>query len=474
MQEPNPKQVPAYVPELARTAFSLAISQMYDRKVYDDFPGRCQHCGSGNCVKNGNLDTLFAKLISPKGNFVDVNVLLQRYICNDCGGTYTSHGPFYDGATYGAPIVDVALALSMEHPGYAVERTLANFGIQISTDAVLDYVRLFADRAKQLAPLIEGQGEGLYAINMLKILFGVDNAGQLKEKLPEVSVESLTDETYLRRKGALRKIVGEIVEGKKRVVHRGMKGDMVVDNEDGKASFPESFTLALSYLPGAEAYASLICTKQSFNQMLAEILFRALEGTSFNMTDGSRNYNGVKDHILDPVHRTRTELRHDPKFKELKKKLAETAKKVGEADKKVRKAESEEEEDEEKAKKSGQEKKRAAEEKARKLEEVTDYAKGRYQEVLKSTLEQVRREHPELFDERGQFKGKAITSNGAEGGNWRVKNAVRVPYARSDSAAGKSILATIRDSVSTIRAGRAVESIANVVGVFTFGRVMTA
>jgi hypothetical protein len=456
MQEPNPKQIPVYVPELARTAFSLAISQMYDRQVYDDFPGRCQHCGSSNCVKNGHLAALFAKLISPKGNFVDVSVLLQRYICNDCGGTYTSHGPFYEGATYGAPIVDIALSLSMEHPGYAVERTLANFGIQISTDAVLDYVRLFADRAKRLAPLIEGQGEGLYAINMLKILFGVDNAGQLKEKLPEVSIESLTDETYLRRRGALRKIVEEILEGKKKIVHRGMKGDMVVDNDgDGKASFPESFTLALSYLPGAEAYASLICTKQPFNQMLADILFRALEGTSFNMTDGSHNYNGVKDRVLDPVHRTRTELRHDPKFREFKKELTEAGKKVRES-------------------KSEDEKKQAIDGRKEKLEKAAQYAKAKYQDVLKSTLEQVRTEYPGLFDDKGNFTGSAITNNGAEGGNWRVKNAVRVPYARSDSAAGKSILATIKDSVSTIKAGRAVQSMANMIGAFTFGRVMMA
>jgi hypothetical protein len=86
----------------------------------------------------------------------------------------------------------------------------------------------------------------------------------------------------------------------------------------------------------------------------------------------------------------------------------------------------------------------------------------------------VRSEHPELFDEKGKFTERAITSNGAEGGNWHVKNAVRVPYARSDSAAGKSILATIRDSISTIRGGRAAESIANMVGAFTFGSVMMA
>lgn len=87
----------------------------------------------------------------------------------------------------------------------------------------------------------------------------------------------------------MKQLVQEILDGEKRLVYRGMKGDMVVNTHDGKASFPESFTRPLSYLPGAEDYASMICTKQSFNQMLAEILLKALEGGSFNMTDGSRN-----------------------------------------------------------------------------------------------------------------------------------------------------------------------------------------
>jgi hypothetical protein len=126
----------------------------------------------------------------------------------------------------------------------------------------------------------------------------------------------------------------------------------------------------------------------------------------------------MKNHVLNPVHKTRTELKHDQKFKEMKDGLKKSDKKVKEA-------------------KSEEEKKQAADDRKRKLEEVPQYAKSRYQQVLTSTIEQVRSEHPELFDEKGKFTERAITSNGAEGGNWRVKNAVRVPYARSDSAAGK-------------------------------------
>lgn len=453
MRQPNQKQITVYVPEFVRVGLGLAISQMYDGKVFDDFPGSCQRCGSRNCVRNGRDDVLFAKLISPKGGFIEVRVLLQNYLCNDCGKPYLSRGPFYEGAIYGAPIVDTALMLSMDSSSYGVERAMMNLGIQVSEDTALDYTRLFAERAKQLAPLIEGQGEGLYAINMLKLLFGVNNAKELKEKLPEMDVSSVSDETYLRKKGALKKFIEELVNSDGKVVPRGLNRDIVV--KDGKAAFPDSFTLALSYLPGAEAYASLICTAQSFNQLLADILFRALKGTPFNVTDGSRNYNGVKDRVLDPVHRTRSELKHDPKFREMKKEAEELRKEIGEA------------------KGNGEKEKLAEERLIEKVGEIASYAKGKYQDMLGSTLEDLKAKHPECFDKDGGFNGH-VTSNCAEGGNWRMKYAVRVAHARTDTAAGKSILAAIKDSVFTVRGVKVRESIANKLGLFAFGRVMGA
>lgn len=453
MQIPNPKSVPIYVPEFLRVGVALGLSLMYDGQVYDDFDGICQHCGATDCRKLGFEKSVVANLIGKEGTLIPVTAYKQRYYCNRCGRTYMTNGPFYEGTRYGTPVVDLALALSTENSAYGVERALASMGLQVDSDTVLDYVRLFAERAKEYAPLVKGGG--LYGINLLKILFGVNDAEELKRKLPDdISLESLSDEAYLRKKGALKKILEEVTEGTKKLVHRGVRGDMVVDGSDGKASFPDSFTLALSYLPGAEAYASLICTPQPFNQMLADILFRALEGTSFNMTDGSHNYNGVKNHVLDPVHRTRSELKHDPKLREMKKELQERKRKVEEAE-------------------GEEEKKRAIEGVGRKLEEVSDYARAKYQGVLASTVEQVRREHPELFDEHGDFKGKAMTSNGAEGGNWRLKYAVRVPYARDDSAAGRSLLAALKDSVFSLRGGKAKESMANALGFFSFSNVMT-
>ncbi len=285
MRNPIPKQIPIYVPEFLTMGMRLVMAMMYDGRVYDDFPGRCQRCGSGNCIKLGFVEATFVKMIV-KGGFADVKVYLQRYKCRDCGSLYISNGPFYPKTRYGSPIVDLALMFSMDNSSYGVERAMTSLGIQLSEDTSLEYVRLFADRCRERASLTSRE-DSLYGINVLKVIFGVSDAKELAEKLPDLDTESLSDETYLRKRGALKKLIEELNGAvQKKVVHRG-DGEKDVLLKDGRPTFPESFTLALSYLPGAEAYASLINTPQPFNKLLAEILFKALKGSSLKVTDGS-------------------------------------------------------------------------------------------------------------------------------------------------------------------------------------------
>ncbi|MGC8970560.1 MAG: hypothetical protein ACP5LG_08460, partial [Conexivisphaera sp.] len=140
MRPPNPKEIPEYMPEFLRMGVQMALSIMYDGKVYDDHIDRCPYCGSGNIKRAGYKGKVFAYLIAPgrpegeeddgrgsverKGNLIPVRVYRQRYICNSCGGIYVSRGPFYGSTKYGAPIVDLALALSMEHSSYQVEEMM--------------------------------------------------------------------------------------------------------------------------------------------------------------------------------------------------------------------------------------------------------------------------------------------------------------------------------------------------------------
>jgi hypothetical protein len=434
MQLPTPKAVPIYVPEFVRMGLGLAIILFYDGRIYDDFKGVCHRCGSRRYKKFGFVRQLFAKIIPADNKFLDVRVRLQRYKCLDCRTYYVSNGPFYKGTLYGSQIVDFALMLSMDNSSCSVERIMTNFGIQLGSDAILDYNRLFAARAKKVAPLTKEMSA--IGVNLLKVLFGVNNVRELGESLPEIDLQSLADETYPRKKGALKKFVEEVMGArKKRIVHRhrhrGLSNkDIVV--KDGKVVFPESFTLALSYMPGAEAFASLICTEGPFNQILAGALWKALEGSSFTVTDGSNNYNEYSNRVRCTVHKTRNELKKDTEFKKLKKE---------------------------------------AKEGRITNDEVKAYAKARYQEISESTLDEMRKEHPEYFDDDGNFHGHT-TTNGMEGGNWRIKYAVRALYSKSDTMTGRSILACVKDSIFTIRGGMTRQSLANKIGFFKFSNIM--
>ncbi|MHB8565532.1 MAG: hypothetical protein ACYC7D_04400 [Nitrososphaerales archaeon] len=154
------------------------------------------------------------------------------------------------------------------------------------------------------------------------------------------------------------------------------------------------------------------------------------------------------------MHKTRNELKHNPKFKQMKKEAKELLQRKKEEAK------------------TEEEKKRITDEYALKRVEMKKYAKEKYQQVVSSTLQELKIEHPDLFDENGNFLGYTNT-NGMEGGNWRAKYSVRVPHQRNDSSTGRSILATIKDYVFGMRGEKVKESLANKLGFFNFANIMT-
>ncbi len=451
MYPPVLKKVPEYVPDIIRTGVVLALTTMYEGKVFDDKKS-CPRCGSSKIVKLGRKEKVFATVITDEG-FKEIKVKLQKYRCNDCHYYFVSDGPFYEGTMYGKPIVDMALMLGMSMPANAAEKVLMNFGIQLDKCSILNYIREFADRSRELAPLMKGQGGGLYAVNLLKVMFGVKSADELSKKLEASGLSSIADETYPRVKGAVSKFMDELKkEGTK--VELGPDGKATARDAKGHRKFPDSFTLATSYVPEAQSFSSFILTKSSFNELLAQVLFTALKGTVVNVTDGSRSYEGVENHVHDPVHETRNELKRDKNFRKMKEEAKEIRDRIRKEEHNGENADG-----------------GLVQTLERRLKDISDYAKNAYREKLRSVAEGLRNLHPELFNEDGSPKVR-LTTNGIEGGNWRIKYSIRVPYVRNDSMAGKGLLACIMDSAFTFRRGRPTESPGNSVGHFTFSRVM--
>ncbi|MFB6227758.1 MAG: hypothetical protein ABEH88_04115, partial [Halobacteriales archaeon] len=59
-------------------------------------------------------------------------------------------------------------------------------------------------------------------------------------------------------------------------------------------------------------------------------------------------------------------------------------------------------------------------------------------------MERLKAEYPSFWDEEtGEFTGP-VTTNSIEGGNWRMKKKLSVPYRRRDRASESSIRAVRR------------------------------
>ncbi|MGC9117327.1 MAG: hypothetical protein ACP5ID_07020, partial [Conexivisphaera sp.] len=65
MRPPNPKEIPEYIPEFLRMGVQVALSIMYDGKVYDDHIERCPYCGSKRIKRFSREGKVFAYLIAP-------------------------------------------------------------------------------------------------------------------------------------------------------------------------------------------------------------------------------------------------------------------------------------------------------------------------------------------------------------------------------------------------------------------------
>ena len=97
--------------------------------------------------------------------------------------------------------VDLCVALAASNPYNRVESILMQYGIQVDRDTVKRYALAFRDRSIKKAgiPVMDDVKIG---VNTLKLLFDVENVKELKVKYPKAKYDSVSDETYPRKKGA--------------------------------------------------------------------------------------------------------------------------------------------------------------------------------------------------------------------------------------------------------------------------------
>lgn len=80
----------------------------------------------------------------------------------------------------------------------------------------------------------------------------------------------------------------------------------------------------------------------------------------------------------------------------------------------------------------------------------------------------LREDHPTFWDDTNDEFTGPVSTNAIEGGNWRLKDGLGVPYARVPCGTATAV----RDSVSVFENGRPTESFALRHGSFSFEQVM--
>lgn len=379
-----------------------------------DKPRACPRCGSSNRKKHKIEEKLFCKVITSKG-FMDVYVYSQRFQCTDCKKTYLAKSPFYDGIMYGKPVVDLILYLAAKNPFNRIEKILLELGIQADRDTARNYALKFQDKIKKYAGMkLFGEVAG---INLLKVMFDVENVKELKKKFPHKKFDGVADETYPTIKGAKKKFK-EINKERKL---------------EGKEPFkyPKGFTLAVGYLALLKLYASLLINDVAFCQIFSRILLLPLLGADFLTTDGHGAYNLADEmmaHLRCLFHKCKNLAKKDEVVKEMKKNKKPP-------------------------------------------DEIKEYLSKKYKELEKEALKPLREKFPKFFDEQENFTG-ALTTNSIEGGNWRIKYELRTPYSNCESITARSALICLYDSIYTFRNGMPNESFTHKHTKFSFDKIM--
>lgn len=412
---PKRKVLPRMSPDLLKRLIPEALAIRYEGMVYDE-SRPCPECGCEEVIRHDMDERVFCITIVDDG-FKPIKIQVKRFRCKKCGHVFDGKKPFYDGCDYASPIVDLCLALASSNPYNRVESILMQYGIQVDRDTVRNYAILFRDRAVKYAgiPVMDDSKIG---VNILKILFDVDGVEELRRLYPQAKYDATMDETYPRMKGA-KKALAEQRYVKKVSGERQPK-------------YPESFTLAASYMNHLKCFSSISCRNAPFNSIVAETLAKPLKGSEAIITDGSECYDNVRSYRC-LWHKMKNFSNTDPflcRARHSKEKLPPWI--------------------------------------------ISSHIHNLYTMAEEEYMNWLKKKYPDLVDEEtGEYVG-ATTTNSMEGGNWRLKYELRADYTRDESIEGRCILIALKDSTHTFKHGRPSQTFGTINSNFQYSAVMQA
>jgi hypothetical protein len=95
------------------------------------------------------------------------------------------------------------------------------------------------------------------------------------------------------------------------------------------------------------------------------------------------------------------------------------------------------------------------------LDELHEYLENEYETAYEELVATLKEEYSAFWDgEAEEFTGP-VSTNGIEGGYWRLKYGLGVPYARCRGARARVHRLALRDSMTTFANGEPAESFAH-------------
>jgi len=309
----------------------------------------------------------------------------------------------------------------VENPFNACERILHTmYGLQVDRETVQNYTETFGEKlAEKHGVKIAGEP---VSMNFLSFLFGVESVEELNDEFEEEFVEEevtglvgVADETYPAKKGAKKALYEENMERKKQ--------------DEQERPYPESFTVGCGYLPQLDCFASLQCRNTGFPWAVAWALLWPLDGVEYWISDDDASYNDVlPDRVVCVVHRLRNRARQDERVEELQE--------------------------------NGD------------LEKLREYLQEEYDSLYMEVVDELKEAYPSFWDTETETFTGPVSTNAIEGGNWRLKYGLGVPYARCQAARARTALLALRDSRSVFKNGHPAETFACRHSDAGFGRVL--
>lgn len=125
------RRVPPMLAALVQTGILSVEGHLFSRRE------SCPECGGG-VAGYDTRERRFAVVVEDSGER-EINVLVRRYSCRQCGRVSFADAPFYPDTRYGSPVVDLCLVLSdTTTPGRAVAM-MRELGLVVERSTVRNY-----------------------------------------------------------------------------------------------------------------------------------------------------------------------------------------------------------------------------------------------------------------------------------------------------------------------------------------------